>query len=83
MLRAFFLRVSLRIDQTNRLILVDRHLHNADIIRICVERSEPIVIRQAANTSPFKRSWHFIHLIYLRRPQDTPAAPAIVHRLFS
>ena len=72
MFRAFFLRVSFRIDQTNRLILIDRHLHNAVIIHICVERSESVVVRQAANTSPFKRSWHFIHLILYAEAARSP-----------
>lgn len=63
MFRTSFLRISLRIDQADRLIFVDRHLHNAVIIRICVERAVSIVFRKAANTSPFKRSWHNSYLV--------------------
>ncbi len=83
MLRALFLRISFRIDQANCLILVDRHLHNA-VVRICsIQRAVSIVFRKAANSSPFKGSRHSTHLVYLRRPQVTLAASAIVHRFFS
>ena len=63
MLRAFFLRVSFRIDQANRLVFVDRHLHNAVIILGSIQWAVSIIFRKAANTSPFKRSGHFIHLV--------------------
>ena len=63
MFRALFLRISLRIDQANRFILVNRHLHNAVFILGSIQRAVSIVFWKAANTSPFKRSGHFIHLI--------------------
>ncbi len=61
--RASFLRVFFRIDQADRFIFIDRHLHNAVIILGCIQRAVSIVFRKAANTSPFKRSGHFIHLV--------------------
>ena len=63
MLRALFLRISLRIDQANRFIFVNRHLHNAVIILGSVERTVSIIFRKAANTSLFKWSGHYIHLV--------------------
>ena len=63
MLRTLFLRVSLRIDQAERFVFVDRHLHNAVIILGSVERTVSIIFWKAANTSPFKRSGHYIHLV--------------------
>ena len=60
MFRACFLRIAFRIDQADRLIFVYSHLHNAVIIFGSIEWAVSIIFRKAANSPPFKGSWHLL-----------------------